>query len=325
MNVELRPVPRLEWEQILRRARFAGLIGGTGRVGGKGLPTRGGTSPALFMAVALDLSSYGNFDGANIWPGDGTIAVDLECSVETVRTVRRKLLELGLLQRVGGRRGDRGGEEYRLTLPTDLLDRLEVLTPAAHKLAAKLEYEKARGKRKPAGGSSGPPEIRPSDVDSPSVGDPVDPPRETGTEGSGGSSGPTPEELGGSSGPHWGDPVDPSTYPETTPGKAPTHSDQDLIADVTGPRATAPSEDPNFAEVDPKARWVGTASIPAPPAAPRRCSHGFPSGRRTDGTFSCALCRRAAAVGSVTAMFPVITPDDDGPLARVIPLPRTGS
>ena len=145
MDRELRPMGRYEWEQVVRRARLGGIVRGSGRVGKDGRKTKGGMAAALVKAIALGFATYANDKGREIWPGDATLAVDLETSVASVETVRRLLLHLGLMVRVRAPWGDHG-TEYRLTLPDDLLDVVEVLTPAQHKLAANRLREGRRGR-----------------------------------------------------------------------------------------------------------------------------------------------------------------------------------
>jgi len=152
MDRELQPVRRYDWEQIIRRARLGGVIQGSSKVGKNGRPTKGAMSATLVKAIALGFATYANPEGRQIWPGDATLAVDLETSVASVETVRKLLLRLGLFERVRAPRGDHG-TEYRLTLPVDLLDEIEVLTPAQHKLAADRLRDGRRGK--PNGGSGG--------------------------------------------------------------------------------------------------------------------------------------------------------------------------
>lgn len=263
---ELRPAGRYEWEQVIRRARLGGVI--TGRTGTAGKATKGGVSAALFKVVALTFASYADGSGRGVRPGDATVAVDAECALKTVKAVRVALLDLGLLEHVGGRRGGHG-EEYRLALPSDLLDRVEVLTPAQHQLAARAMREAARG---PRGGSSGPPD---PPVDNPNVGGPVDHPNASPVEPCGGSSGPAYETCGGSSGPAVGGPVDPRSYPDR-PEKITDQPVADVRTAVTQSRASPAANKPQ----DP---------------IPEKCDHGLRARRRPDGTSSCAFCRRDAA------------------------------
>jgi hypothetical protein len=252
---EVRPVGRYEWEQIIRRARLNGAIAGKKSSSGK--TTKGAISGTLFKAVALAWASYASPEGDRIFPGDATVSVDLETSLATVRTVRQKLLELGLMTRVRGRRADKG-EEYRLTLPADLLERLDVLTPAQHKLAANRVRERARGSV--AGLPSGQPKRSGS-------GYPVDHPNPPDGDFLGLPSGPPEEGSGLPSGSRLGYPVDSHNEQEqdTTTND---HSGEDLRTAVTVSRACEAEQDPISLGV-----VVGTRPSPAP---------GPPGGRPPD-------------------------------------------
>lgn len=257
---EVRPVGRYEWEQIIRRARLAGLISGTGRTGRTGRTTRGGLAATTVKAVALAYASYADPDGTRVMPGDATIAVALECGLKTVRAVKAQLLALGLLTRL--RAAGRGrAEEYRLTLPVDLLERLEVLTPGQFELAARDVRETARGKRgAPAdelGWSGGHPQPD-------SWGGPADTPNDADRDQMGWSGGPPENAMGWSGGPTWGGPADPRTYQDQA---TPTtdHSGEDLRTAVTVSRVRAAAEDPISAEVR---KNSGPSAPPAPPPRP---------------------------------------------------------
>ncbi|GIJ50010.1 hypothetical protein Val02_68960 [Virgisporangium aliadipatigenens] len=260
---ELRQVGRFEWEQIILRARLTGVIAGNGK------GTRGGVSAAAFKAVALAWASHANADGSEVFPGDATLAVEAEVGLQVAQAVKKKLVELGLTERVrAGFRRQRYGDEYRLTLPSDLLDVLDVLTPAAVKAAAAAAYAKRRGRR---GGSDGYP-TQPLPLDG--VGDLVDTPHAEPDEIRGGSDGTHNGACGGSDGTHVGDPTARDTNPRPTPS-GPTPPIADLRTAVTASRASPPAQDRNSA---PK----------------KKCEHGFPIAFRPDGASTCALCRRAA-------------------------------
>lgn len=88
--------------------------------------------PGPTFSVALTLATYANTDGTSIYPGNERLAA-VTCQGD--KTVRRALawLRAGyLIERVReGSRGGRGGfaDEYRLTIPSDLLTRHELLSP----------------------------------------------------------------------------------------------------------------------------------------------------------------------------------------------------
>ncbi|MER7164513.1 hypothetical protein ABT336_00320 [Micromonospora sp. NPDC000207] len=303
---ELRPAGRYEWEQIVRRARLDPVITGSGRTGKNGRATRGGMSGTTFTGIALAWASYGNDKGREIWPGDATVAIDMETTIAAVRQVRQALVRLGLMQMLRRRHGSRG-DEYRLTIPTDLLDQVEVLTPAQHKLAANRLREAARGK--PRGCSDGPP----SDPDSgtpvdhpaddagtppdhpetdtdPAVGTPPDHPHDADTAGPGYSGGPPGTASGYSGGTRLGTPVAPHTDHDRTT-TATGQSDRDLRTAVTHPREGAavdePETDPAIEETTPHRPGRRRANCPDHP--------GLDAGTRPeDGRPRCPLCRRGA-------------------------------
>lgn len=292
---ETRPVDRYEWESIILRARLGGLIAGSSKVGVNGRATRGGVSAVAFKAVALVWASHADPDGSNIWPGDATIAVEAEVGIQVAQAVKRKMIDLGLTEKVRARsRRQRRGDEYRLTLPSDLLDVVEVLSPAALQMAAANVYERRRGKRGGSGGSPTPPGVGspvdpPQDAAEPPVGDPVDPPHEPDAEACGGSGGHTTDVYGGSGGTHVGGPVARVTYPETPPGTSgPDHPGEDVRTAVTVSRASQAAPEPDFRdEVNEPESPQRAASCPA---------HGraFAAGTRHDGQPACPFCRRGA-------------------------------
>lgn len=101
---------RYEWERIVRRVRMPG-------------PTK---------AVALTLATYANQDGTSIYPGNERLVAVSCYSDKTVRVGLEWLRSGYLVERV--REGSRGGrrafaDEYRLTIPSDLLTRHELLPP----------------------------------------------------------------------------------------------------------------------------------------------------------------------------------------------------
>ncbi|WP_431728617.1 hypothetical protein [Verrucosispora sp. TAA-831] len=288
---------RFEWEQIINRARLGGLIAGNAN------GTRGGVSGPTFKAVALVWASHGNPDGSEVWPGDATLAVEAEVGLKVAQQVKRKLVELGLTEKVRSRsRKQRKGDEYRLTLPSDLLDHVEVLSPAQLKLRAVEEYEKRRGKRPTSAGSEPPtPPVggpvdspqdtecgesdgTPTDSDGHGVGAPVDPPQAQRPETCGGSDGATETACGGSDGTAVGGPPDRDTNPDRPPYR-PTPTDDEVRTAVTGPRAPEP-EDHDF---DSRQTNDETRPTGCPDHGP-----AMTAGTRPDGTPHCPLCRVGA-------------------------------
>jgi|HubBroStandDraft_2_1064218.scaffolds.fasta_scaffold63270_4 hypothetical protein len=90
-------------------------------------------SPSVKLAGVM-AAEFGNYeDGARIRPGAGMLAaVSGEMDERTARGALRQLRDWGLLWQYveGSRYGRRRvANEYRLTLPDDLLDRVPMLTP----------------------------------------------------------------------------------------------------------------------------------------------------------------------------------------------------
>lgn len=99
---------RYEWERIIRRVQ----LGRTTKF------------------VALTLATYADADGSRVRPGEARLAAVTELTERAVRNSLKTLRELGLIERVykGGRHGTYGvATVYRLTIPTNLLDRVELL------------------------------------------------------------------------------------------------------------------------------------------------------------------------------------------------------
>lgn len=103
------PAERFEWERIIRRARL-------------------GSAPT--KSVALALATYADQDGTRVRPGVDRLAAVTELSERSVKNALKKLREVGLIERVfhGGLRGTRGfADVYRLTIPANLMQRVELL------------------------------------------------------------------------------------------------------------------------------------------------------------------------------------------------------
>jgi Helix-turn-helix domain len=101
---------RFEWERIIRRALM---------------------DPSTKL-VALVLAGYANKDGSSVRPGRKRLSAVTGMSVRTVDRCLDKLRTLGLLDRVS--KGSNTGIEfmadvYRLTIPADLLDVVDLLDP----------------------------------------------------------------------------------------------------------------------------------------------------------------------------------------------------
>lgn len=86
--------------------------------------------------VALMLASYADPDGTHIFPGNARLAVQCSLSYTTVQRAMATLRRKGLIERTrqGARRNGKS-DEYRLILAADLLERCDVPTPAAERIA----------------------------------------------------------------------------------------------------------------------------------------------------------------------------------------------
>ncbi|MFD6069295.1 helix-turn-helix domain-containing protein, partial [Amycolatopsis lurida] len=106
-----RPVGRYEWESVLRRV----------------------TLPDDLKYAALLLGTYADPDGTRVRPGEPELAAAMGKSKATARRRVSALQEMGfvrLVSRGGGRGAAARASVYRLTLPSDLLDRFEVRPPS---------------------------------------------------------------------------------------------------------------------------------------------------------------------------------------------------
>lgn len=98
------------WRRVIRRARL-------------------GSSVTL---VASILADFANPDGTRIRPGNERLVAATELADKTVRRALERLREAGLIERVfsGSKSGRKGlADEYRLTIPGDLTDRVPMLAP----------------------------------------------------------------------------------------------------------------------------------------------------------------------------------------------------
>lgn len=111
------------------------------------------------IAVLMVLASFGDRNGANIFPSQQTLATTCCRSVRHVRAMLREATNAGMLRRLshgGGRPGIRNGRRYRvtparyeLTLPPHLADRVEESsTPAKRQVASAFPS----AHRRPEGG-----------------------------------------------------------------------------------------------------------------------------------------------------------------------------
>ncbi len=108
---DLQAMPRFEWERLVRRCQL-------------------GSSAAKL--VAAHLAQYASRDGSRVRPGNRRLAATTELNERTVRRALDLLRSLGLIECVflGSSSGRRAlVDEYRLTIPPDLIERVAMLEP----------------------------------------------------------------------------------------------------------------------------------------------------------------------------------------------------
>ncbi|MBT2538774.1 hypothetical protein [Arthrobacter sp. ISL-69] len=108
------PVGRFEWERIIRRAII---------------------KPPSIKFLGLMMATYASADGSRVRPGQARLAAVMGTSISTVERGQRTMEQEGFLEMVtkghSAGRGRSGGyaSEYRLTIPSDLLERVPMLDP----------------------------------------------------------------------------------------------------------------------------------------------------------------------------------------------------
>lgn len=101
-------------------------------------------------AVALMLATYADNDGSRVFPGVARLAVDCELTYNVIQTALKSLRAAGLIEVVRKAVRRRHADEYRLILADDVLDRIDVLTPAQIADAAEVLATQRRGRPRPA-------------------------------------------------------------------------------------------------------------------------------------------------------------------------------
>jgi hypothetical protein len=268
------PVTVREWTDILARIRF-----GTVAAAGKNY------SAARIKLVAHRLATYADSDGSRVRPGIARLALDLEIDYRTARDTLALLRRLGLihLSRGSTRRGH--ADEYRLTLPLDLLDRddLDVWTPTRHatELQRLREIHRGASRTRDRHPDRHPP--RPA-APAPTV-DP-DPPAQ-------GPQAPAPQNSAGA--PRPGRTGCAGACRATAQGPAAPATDQDLDTTTTAQPPQQIRTAVTLARGTPpapqQAPAAATREITPAPGRPHRCEHGLTTAVRDDGRPACALCR----------------------------------
>lgn len=108
------PLGRFEWERLIRRAIL---------------------KPPSVKLLGLVMATYASRDGTQVRPGQKRLANVMGTSVSTVERGQRALEAYGFIEMTykghSAGRGRSGGyaSEYRLTIPSDLLERIPMLDP----------------------------------------------------------------------------------------------------------------------------------------------------------------------------------------------------
>jgi hypothetical protein len=242
-------------------------------------PSKPGSRPVtitgkMVKAVANRLAWYADIvDGTRVYPGPARLAVVCEVDYKTVKHAYAVLRGLGLIALVAPARGPQGSrsrnsDEYRLTLPEDLLDRVTVLTPSEMDREIERVRDAGRGTRtRTVGGNGNPPDSTDPQpvhtpeppVDNPESGGTRHPPTEQDARKVGGNGTPADSELGGTGRPSWGEP-EPRIPTKDLPTKTTDHDPVPAQPPTArAPAAPDPPPDPPPGSI-PAARLAGAAS-----------------------------------------------------------------
>lgn len=266
-TAEQMPATVREWTDILARIRFGKVPVGRRNLAGSSI-----------KLVAARLADYADSNGTRVRPGLARLALDVEVDYRTAKAAVAYLRTVGLLalMRPGGRNGT---DEFRLTLPVDLLDRddLQVWSPTRQRLEVeRLSDSHRRLPRTPKRG--------PDDDGSQGRRAPVNEPASQGQDAPVKRS--DSAHLTGACGPS-SDPIT-GACGHVSQGQGAPATDQDLNTTTTD----HPDEALRTAVT--LSREPSPATEPEPSSAKsKRCPHGLTPARRSDGRPACALCRVA--------------------------------
>lgn len=247
-----------QWTDVVRRARLGRTV----------------------KAVAMVLATYADADGTRVFPGVARLSYECEITYNTAQKALARLREVQLIELV--KRATRRGaaDEYRLVLGADLLEHVDVPTPAqVEKAINEIRGAKQgqwKGNLHPTAWGAG--EVEKADLHPTGMGAGEQP----APHGVGSETQPAPHGAMHLHPTPWG----PTThYQDTT---TTTHSGEQVLTASHPPRVGAAESTPDFA-AEVKARQ----STLAPP----KCPHGLKGGNRTsDGLPHCALCRNVPVV-----------------------------
>lgn len=290
-----------QWTNLLARVRF-----GTQTVAGRTI------SGTLIKSVLERVATYADGGtGDRVRPGIARIAVDLETSYNTVRNALTIGERVGLLRVVrAATRTDPA--EYQLVIGAELIEKVELWTPAQYGLEVRRFAEKYRGKhRSPTPEESAVPTVdtvSPTPegaaiAELPTPGEPAMPLVDLPSADSSGAGEPA---IADSTGPAIADSSG-GSYQPVTNHKSYQPGGEDLRTDVAVARAQ-PDQDPDPAVSDlvNRPRCPHGRSPRRDHTGPRcpQCrteagcpTHGpaFTPGQRPDGRPNCPLCRATGA------------------------------
>lgn len=231
-----------EWTDILVRIRF-----GTVKYAGRNV------TGARIKAVAGRLADYADSNGSRVRPGLSRLAVDLEMDYRTVKASVAILRGLGLLKLVRSGRKAGHADEYRLAIPVDLLEHVEVWSPAKQTLEVDRVRDANRGKYRKDDLQG-----QEATADGTVCRATVDPQADDLQGHAGPAGAPPPPEPAGACWPRNDPPAvacsaDLQGHPGPATDQVPIHNydrptDEDARTAVTGPGVTEAVEDPSLAD-----------------------------------------------------------------------------
>lgn len=139
------PVSSREWVDVISRLDLPSSV----QLGKTTIAAR------MVKLVAYRVSWYADGKtGRRVFPGLARLAVECSVTYKAAQYAVRWLRDMGLLTLVhstGGPQGTkaRNADEYRLTIPADLLDRVSVMDPSRHDAVIGRIREANRGKSTP--------------------------------------------------------------------------------------------------------------------------------------------------------------------------------
>lgn len=263
----LMPIGRYEWERLVRRI----------------------VMPGQHKLVALLLATWADPDGSRVRPGIELVAASIGRSERTAAAVVRSLCrDWGLLEQVergGGRGGTGKTARYRLTIPTDLLDRHVLLDPNGQPDSPATQtsgHSEDSQEPQTSGQSPEPP------VDNSESPEAWGSPQSNGHAPIDRQNRAVPKRLTGSFRRLTGSSALPTTTHVTNHQTRPTSSGLPTQPQQRDEPVDNPERSPPGLTLD---ELLPLAHPPKPPPGPK-CGHGLAAGTTPDGQPRCPLCRR---------------------------------